>query len=112
MSGVVNVFVSSADTYSERRIDPHITVAQLKVVSSSDFGTMTVDLPTLMQGKLESITGIPASSQSISVLASQNDARVVAELTDNSKMLGYYDLTDWQVIKVRRTSMVNIHSQS
>ncbi len=76
-------------------------MAQLKVVSSSNFGTTTVDLSSLIQGKLESITGIPASSQSISILASQNDAQVVAELTDNSKMLGYYGLTDWQVIKVR-----------
>ena len=28
---VVNVFVVSPDTRSERRIDPHITVEQLKV---------------------------------------------------------------------------------
>lgn len=36
MSGVVNVFVSSPDTYSERRIEPHITVGQLKVISHFD----------------------------------------------------------------------------
>ena len=31
MSKVVNVFVISPDTHSERRIDPHISVEQLKV---------------------------------------------------------------------------------
>lgn len=31
MSGTVNVFVVSPDTHSERRINPHITVEQLKV---------------------------------------------------------------------------------
>ena len=81
MSGVVNVFVSSADTHSERRIDPHITVAQLK-------------------GKLELITGIPVANQAISLFASENDPRLLAELADDSKMLGYYGLADWQVLKV------------
>lgn len=31
MSGVLKVWVVSPDTHSERRIDPHITVEQLKV---------------------------------------------------------------------------------
>lgn len=31
MSGIVNVFVVSPDTRSERRFDLHITVQQLKV---------------------------------------------------------------------------------
>lgn len=31
MSKVVNVFVVSPDTHSERRVDPHITVEQFKV---------------------------------------------------------------------------------
>jgi tubulin-folding cofactor B len=81
MSGVVNVFVSSPDTHSERRIDPHITVARLK-------------------GKLELITGIPASNQVISLLASEIDPRLIADLTDDSKVLGYYGIADWQVLKV------------
>jgi len=83
MSGVVNVFVSSPDTHSERRIDPHITVAQFK-------------------GKLELITGIPASNQAISILASENDPRLIAELTDDSKLLGYYGIADWQLVKVSK----------
>ncbi|KAF8957114.1 CAP Gly-rich domain-containing protein [Flammula alnicola] len=85
MSKVVNVFVISPDTHSERRIDPHITVEQLK-------------------GKLELITGIPVGNQAISLLASEVDPRVLAVLDDDSKQLGYYGLTDWQVIKVVDTN--------
>jgi tubulin-folding cofactor B len=33
MPSIVNVFVSSPDTHSERRIEPHITVESLKVCS-------------------------------------------------------------------------------
>ncbi|KIM44387.1 hypothetical protein M413DRAFT_67205 [Hebeloma cylindrosporum] len=85
MSKVVNVFVISPDTHSERRIDPHISVEQLK-------------------GKLELITGIPVANQEISILASESDPRVLAELTDDTKPLGYYGLTDWQVLKVIDTN--------
>jgi tubulin-folding cofactor B len=88
MPGVVNVFVSSPDTHSERRIDPHNTVAQLK-------------------GKLELITGIPVANQAISILASENDPRLLAELADDSKMLGYYGIADWQVLKVSNNFDVN-----
>ncbi|KAH9479275.1 Tubulin-folding cofactor B [Psilocybe cubensis] len=82
---VVNVFVISADTHSERRIDPHISVEQLK-------------------GKLELITGVPVANQAISILASESDPRVLAELNDDSKPLGFYGLADWQVIKVVDTN--------
>ncbi|KAF8909274.1 CAP Gly-rich domain-containing protein [Gymnopilus junonius] len=71
----------SPDTHSERRIEPHITVEQLK-------------------GKLELITGIPAANQAITLLVSESDPRVIAELTDDSKMLGYYGLADWQILKI------------
>jgi hypothetical protein len=39
-------------------------------------------------------------NQEISILASENDPRVLAELTDDTKPLGFYGLTDWQVLKV------------
>ncbi len=102
MSGIVNVFVSSPDTHSERRIDPHITVAQLKVMLAIDLQkTRRITcLVIIIQGRLELITGIPTSNQAISILASENDPRLVAELTDDSKLLGYYGLADWQVLKV------------
>ena len=53
-----------------------------------------------VQGKLELITGIPVSNQVISLLNSQEDTRVIAELSDDSKPLGFYGLRDWQVLKV------------
>ena len=53
------------------------------------------------QGKLELITGIPASNQVLSLLNSQEDTRVIAELNDDSKPLEFYGLRDWQVIKVK-----------
>lgn len=40
------------------------------------------------------------SNQAISILASEADPRVLAELNDDSKPLGFYGLADWQVIKV------------
>ncbi|KAJ4000370.1 tubulin-folding cofactor B [Lentinula boryana] len=77
----LHVFVVSPDTKSERRFDLHITVEQLK-------------------SKLELFTGIPASTQLISVLNSEDDPTVVKQLSDNSKALGFYSLRDWQVLKV------------
>jgi hypothetical protein len=56
-----------------------------------------------VQGKLELITGIPASNQVLSLLNSQEDTRVIAELNDDSKPLEFYGLRDWQVIKVKIT---------
>ncbi|KAF8159334.1 tubulin-folding cofactor B [Crassisporium funariophilum] len=85
MSKVVNIFVISPDTHSERRIDPHISVETLK-------------------GKLELITGIPASNQVISLLNSESDPRLIAELADDSKPLGFYGIRDWQVLKVIDTN--------
>jgi len=73
--------VISPDTHSERRIDPNFSVEQLK-------------------GKLELITGIPAANQVLTLLNSQEDTRVIAELTDDLKTLEFYGLRDWQVIKV------------
>jgi len=81
MSGVVNVYVVSPDTHSERRIDPHISVEQLK-------------------GKLEPITGIPVSNQAITLLSSESNPEVIAQLNDDSKPLGFYGLRDWHVLKV------------
>lgn len=77
----MNVFVVSPDTRSERRIDPHITVEQLK-------------------GKLEPVTGIPANNQAITLLNSEDDPQVIAQLNDDTKSLGFYGLRDWLVLKV------------
>ncbi|KAF7317852.1 CAP-Gly domain-containing protein [Mycena kentingensis (nom. inval.)] len=81
----VNVWVLSADTHSERRIDAHISVEQLK-------------------NKLELITGVPVANQSISILNSLDDRTLVATLTDDSRPLGFYGLRDWHVLKVDDTN--------
>lgn len=80
-SGVVNVFVVSLDTQSERRLELHTTIGQLK-------------------GKLELITGIPVANQSISLLNSDSDPTVIAQLSDDSKPLGFYGVRSLQVLKV------------
>jgi hypothetical protein len=54
------------------------------------------------QNKLELITGIPAANQAITLLASESDPRVLAQLTEDSRPLGYYGIADWQVLKVSK----------
>jgi len=85
MSNPLRVFVISPDTRSERRFDLYITIEQLKA-------------------KIELFTGIPASSQVISAINSEDDPTVVAHLSDDSKPLGFYSLKDWQVLKVEDTN--------
>ncbi|KAK6978149.1 CAP-Gly domain-containing protein [Favolaschia claudopus] len=85
MSGTINVFVVSLDTQSERRIDPHITVEQLK-------------------NKLELITGVPVANQAISIRTSLEDRSLVATLSEDSRPLGFYGLRDWHVLQVEDTN--------
>ena len=54
-----------------------------------------------VQEKLElTPTGIPAASHVLSLLNSQKNKRVIAELCDDSKPLELYGFRDWQVIEV------------
>ncbi|KAF9454449.1 hypothetical protein P691DRAFT_808593 [Macrolepiota fuliginosa MF-IS2] len=85
MSGVLNIFVVSPDTRSERRIEPYWTVQELK-------------------DKLEVITGIPSSNQRISLLESEGNQNALAQLSENSRELSEYGLRDWQVLKVEDTN--------
>ncbi|KDQ61919.1 hypothetical protein JAAARDRAFT_123826 [Jaapia argillacea MUCL 33604] len=85
MSGTLTVFVRSPDTRSERRFDPHLTIAQLKA-------------------KLELITGIPVPNQSISLLNSESDEQVLAKLDDDSRPIGFYGVRDFQVLNVVDTN--------
>ncbi|KAJ7885994.1 tubulin-folding cofactor B [Mycena leptocephala] len=85
MSGTLNVFVVSLDTQSERRINPHITVEQLKT-------------------KLELITGIPVANQAISIQISREDPTFVADLSEDARPLGYYGLREGHVLKVDDTN--------
>ncbi|KAI0343354.1 hypothetical protein BDW22DRAFT_1329384 [Trametopsis cervina] len=81
MSSNISVFVVSPDTRSERRYDLHTTVEQLK-------------------NKLELVTGIPASNQQIAVYNNENDSEAVTSLSDDSKPLGFYNIREFQVLKV------------
>jgi len=85
MSTIVTVFVVSPDTRSERRFDLHATVGQLKT-------------------KLELITGIPVPNQAISLLNSDNDTEAIATLRDDSKALGFYDVRNFQFLKIEDTN--------
>ncbi|KAF8508906.1 CAP Gly-rich domain-containing protein [Gautieria morchelliformis] len=88
-SSTVTVFVASPDTRSERRYDLHITIELLKM-------------------KLESVTGIPIDSQRITLhnqgTEENESAEVLAVLDDDRKSLGYYNIRDWQVLKVKDTN--------
>ncbi|KIY48183.1 hypothetical protein FISHEDRAFT_65770 [Fistulina hepatica ATCC 64428] len=82
---IINLFVISPDTHSERRFDPNITVEQLK-------------------SKLKLITGIPTANQRITLFTSEVDSNPVVQLCDNSRALGFYCTTDYQVLKVDDTN--------
>jgi tubulin-folding cofactor B len=73
--------VVSLDTRSERRFDLHTTVGNLKT-------------------KLELITGIPVQNQAIAVYNSEDDVQPYSTLDDDERLLGYYNLRDWQFLKV------------
>ncbi|THH16685.1 hypothetical protein EW146_g3994 [Bondarzewia mesenterica] len=85
MSKTVTVFVSSPDTHSERRFDPHMTIGQLK-------------------GKLELITGIPVENQRIALFNSDIDVQPVSVLDDDQRPLGFYDIHDFQLLRVEDTN--------
>ena len=53
------------------------------------------------QTKLEHITGIPIANQRISLLNAEDESTPVAILSDESKPLGFYGLTDFQTLQVR-----------
>lgn len=109
MSGTVTVFVTSPDTRSERRFDLHLTVKQLKVIFPACIIALEAWILALLclgKTKLETSTGIPASSQLIHVYNSEDEANApsaqsVAVLTEEERPLGFYGLRDWQVLNVR-----------
>jgi len=79
------VIVVSPDTRSERKLDLHLTVKQLKA-------------------KLESATGIPADAQIIRLYGSEDDAAAGtggATTLEDDKALGFYSLRDWQCLQPR-----------
>lgn len=56
------------------------------------------------QTKLESVTGISVDSQRVTLhdqgTEEDESAKIVAVLDANQRPLGYYNIRDWQVLKV------------
>ncbi|KAJ9118556.1 hypothetical protein QFC22_003776 [Naganishia vaughanmartiniae] len=81
----LNVFVRSPDTYSERRFDPNLTIGALKA-------------------KLESITGIPYSSQVLYRFSSPDDVGKEGApgvvMQDDGRTLAEEGVTEWECISV------------
>jgi len=84
----VEVIVVSSETRSERKLDLHMTIEQLK-------------------NKLEPITGVSTSSQKITLHASEEDNTPLAVLDDDSRPLGYYSVQDRQTLKVEDTDPIS-----
>jgi len=84
----VNLIVVSPDTRSERRFDLSISIGRLKA-------------------KLESVTGIAASTQKLSLYRSEDDREPILDVSDDSQQLGYYQVGDLQVLKVEDSNPSN-----
>lgn len=85
MSSLVNLFVSSPDTRSERRFDLQLSISQLK-------------------GRLELITGIPVGNQQLAIYNDDADIQPTRVLDDDRRLLGFYSPVDFQVLKVVDTN--------
>ncbi|OCF35425.1 tubulin-folding cofactor B [Kwoniella heveanensis BCC8398] len=85
---IISVFVSSPDTHSERRIDPDLSVSQLK-------------------DKLVPITGISPQYQVISLFKSTDAVATGKPFVklegDESKSLKSFGIEEWNCIKVDNT---------
>ncbi|KAJ9102993.1 hypothetical protein QFC19_004550 [Naganishia cerealis] len=81
----LNIFISSPDTFSERRFDPHLTVGALKA-------------------KLEPITGIPVLAQVLRRFPSPDDVKDVTVpgvgLQDDARTLEEEGVREWECISV------------
>lgn len=80
---LISVWISSTDSYSERRLTPHLTIAELKC-------------------KLQPITGIPVSSQRLALncLPGQPDNKNSILLQDENLTLLDYGVQDGATIDV------------
>ncbi|KAI9505873.1 hypothetical protein GGI25_001277 [Coemansia spiralis] len=91
---VVTLFVESENARSERRFQKSVTIDDLKT-------------------RLEPIVGIPANDQRIVIL---QGTAVVGEITDGTKMLGYYPVEDYMSLRVTSTNpsgtQVNFNDES
>lgn len=82
-SPIVTLFITSEDAKSERRFSKSLTVLSLKE-------------------KLEPITGVPAASMALSLYTPSNV--LVANLSEDERLLGYYGAVDFMILQVSSTS--------
>lgn len=57
-------------------------------------------ISALEQEKLETVTGIPAQNQVISLYRNEDDPQPIRALDDDSRPLGYYSIINLQTLKV------------
>lgn len=61
-----------------------------------------------MQDRLEIVTGIPSSSQAIGLYRTEDDTEPLRMLDNDERLLGYYDVKDWQVLKASLTPRFSV----
>lgn len=60
-------------------------------------------IPVKYQKKLEPITGIPSSSQSLALFRSDQDTGKIESLDDDERLLGYFGVVSGMCIKVDKS---------
>lgn len=90
----VNLWISSTDTHSERKLDLSLQIGQLKVRARRVvFNPLEVsDGLGDLQGKLERITGIPYDYQSLSLWRSDEGELVGSLEGDDERSLGSFGI--------------------
>lgn len=104
---IISLFVSSPDTYSERRLDTSLTVRELKVsrLRREDlvvqvFALNSSPADASDQAKLVPITGIQPQYQNLQLQRSGEDVEVLARLDNEDASLGSYSPQEYQCLKV------------
>ena len=87
----VPLLITSPNSSSERRISPSWTIAQLK-------------------GRLEPITGVPASCQQLSLRLGSQDAVAIAAADEEQTCLAAFPLQPYAEMTVSASSTLSLHS--
>ena len=93
---IINIFVTSPDTHSERRIESTLTIQQLKVSQIS----VHIQPLTFFQDKLIPITGIQPQYQALRLFRSAEATDPLGVLDDENRTLEGYGVVDLNCIKV------------
>ena len=118
----LNLWISSPDTHSERRIGSDITISQLKVSLSLSLSPLSHDIHSTLlhpveQSKLEPVTGISYDSQLLSLRRTGDGAghsgsgskggELLAMLNDENRTLDSYGVREWMTIRVSSPPYIN-----